>query len=206
MQLSFRRFPFLLAALCFASAPILSRAQLPALVSPPTSFAARVSLNGVHNAGKITDRLFRGAQPSPSALPQLKALGITTIVDLRRGSPQTSEDERHLAESLGLRFVHIPVGGFSTPSSEQLARFFSLLRETPPQTIFVHCHYGEDRTGVFIASYRIAFQHWPAEQALAEMRAFGFNSFWHPGMITFVRQLPARLQSDPTLRTALSAP
>jgi hypothetical protein len=38
------------------------------------------------------------------------------------------------------------------------------------------------------------------------MRAFGFHSHWHPAMITFVRELPARLQSDPTLKAALSAP
>src|SRR5208337_4056498 len=201
-----RLFSLSLAALCFALAPILALAQSPESTSSPSGFAEKISLSDIHDAGKISDRLFRGAQPALSALPQLKTLGITTIVDLRLESPQTREDERHRAESLGLRFVHIPVGGFSNPTSAQLARFFSLFRETPPQKIFVHCEFGEDRTGVFIASYRIAFQHWTAEQALAEMYAFGFNSYWHPSMITFVRELPARLQSDPVLKAALSAP
>jgi len=175
-------------------------------VSPLPPFAEKISLQGIHDAGKVSDRLFRGAQPTLSSLPQLKTLGITTVVDLRPESPQTRESERLRAESLGLRFVYIPVGGFSNPSSAQLAQFFSLLRETPPQKIFVHCEFGEDRTGVFIAAYRIAFQHWTAEQALAEMYAFGFRGYWHPGMITFVRALPARLQSDPTLKAALGAP
>ena len=201
-----RLFLFLLAALCFASAPILALAQSPELASPLPPFAEKISLNGIHDAGKVSDQLFRGAQPTLSSLPQLKTLGITTIVDLRLESPHTRENERLRAESLGLRFVHIPVGGFSNPTSAQLARFFSLFRETPPQKIFVHCEFGEDRTGVFIASYRIAFQHWSAEQALAEMYAFGFRGFWHPAMITFVRALPARLQSDPALQAALAAP
>ncbi len=206
MQLSTRLFLFPLAALCFATTPIPSLAQSSAPVSTSPPFAEKISLDGIHNAGKISERLFRGAQPALSSLPQLKSLGITTIVDLRLESPQTREDERQRAESLGMRFVHIPVGGFSAPSSAQLAQFFSLLRETPPQKIFIHCRRGQDRTGVFIASYRIAFQHWTAEQALTEMYAFGFSGFWHPGMITFVRQLPARLQSDPTLKAALPAP
>jgi len=206
MQLAMRSLCFLLLALCFASAPILSLAQSPALASPPPPFAEKIPLHGIPNAAKVSDRLFRGAQPALSALPQLQALGITTIVDLRLESPRTREHERHRAESLGLRFVHIPVGDFSTPSSAQLAQFFSLFRETPPQKIFVHCNFGEARTGVFIASYRIAFQHWTAEQALAEMRAFGFHSHWHPAMITFVRELPTRLQSDSTLKAVLSAP
>jgi len=201
-----RFFLFLFAALCFASVPILSLAQSPPSASPPSGFAERISLSDIHDAGKVTDQLFRGAQPTLSSLPQLKTLGITTIVDLRLEAPHIRENERLRAESLSLRFVHIPVGGFSNPSSAQLAQFFSLLRESPPQKIFVHCEYGEDRTGVFIAAYRIAFQHWTAEQALAEMYAFGFRGFWHPGMITFVRAFPARLQSDPALKAALAAP
>jgi protein tyrosine phosphatase (PTP) superfamily phosphohydrolase (DUF442 family) len=201
-----RLFWFPLAALCFAAAPLRSLAQSPVQPDPLPPFAQKISLDGINNAGKISDRLFRGAQPALSSLRQLKALGVTTIVDLRLESPQTREEERRLAESLNMRFVSIPVGGFSTPSSEQLAQFFSLLRETPPQSIFVHCEFGADRTGVFIAAYRIAFQHWTAEQAIAEMHAFGFRSFWHPGMTAFVRELPARLQSDATLKAAPPAP
>jgi protein tyrosine/serine phosphatase len=181
-----------------------------ALVQSPATAAAsapaggeKISLRGIHNAGRVTPFLYRGAQPALLHLSELKKLGITTIVDLREESASTSDRERSEAESLGIRFVHIPVGGFSTPSSAQLADFFSLLRAAPPQTLFVHCEFGEDRTGVFIASYRIAFQHWSPEQALAEMLAFGFHRTWHPSMVTFVRNLPPRLQSDPTLRTAL---
>src|SRR5208283_2002774 len=183
-----RLFLFLLAALCLALVLIHALWQSPELVSPLPPFAEKISLQGIHDAGKVSDQLFRGAQPTLSSLPQLKTLGITTIVDLRSESPQTRESERLRAESLGLRFVHIPVGGFSNPSPAQLAQFFSILRQTPPQKVFVHCEFGEDRTGVFIASYRIAFQHWSPEQALAEMYAFGFRGFWHPGMIIFVRR------------------
>jgi len=201
-----RFFPFLLAALSCVSTPLRSFAQSPPVVPSSPAFAERISLPGVPNAAKISAHLFRGAQPDFSSLPQLKTLGVTTIVDLRLEFSKIREKERHVAESLGLSFVSIPVGGFSNPSSEQLAQFFWLVRETPPQKIFVHCEYGEDRTGVFIASYRIAFQHWSAKQALSEMYAFGFHNPWHSGMATFVRQLPARLQSDPTLKAALPVP
>ncbi len=197
---------FCLTALGCISVPAISLAQSSAVPASQPAFAERISIPGVPNAAKVSDQLFRGAQPELSSLPQLKSLGVTTIVDLRRQFPNGSEYERQRAESLGLRFVHIPVGGFSTPSPQQLAQFFSLFRETPQPRIFVHCRYGDDRTGVFIASYRIAFQHWTAEQALAEMRAFGFNYHWHLNMAIFVRELPARLQSNPVLKAALPAP
>jgi protein tyrosine/serine phosphatase len=164
------------------------------------AFAEKLSVSGVPNAGKVSEQLFRGAQPHISELAELRNLGITTIVDLRSESSHTRDQERARARSLGMHFVSIPVGGFSNPSSAQLAQFFTLVRQTPQEKIFVHCRYGHDRTGVFIAAYRIAFEHWTANQALAEMNAFGFNHIFHPGMILFVRDLPNRLQSDPVLK------
>lgn len=199
------RFSTLCFALLFsfaAPSPAVPQSSTARASSAP-SIAEKISLRGVRNAGKVNSFLYRGAQPSLADLSELKKLGITTIVDLRAESAYTSNRERSEAQSLGIRFVHIPVGGFSTPSSAQLAEFFSLFPATPPQTIFVHCEFGQDRTGMFIASYRIAFEHWSADQALNEMLAFGFNRVWHPSMASFVRNLPDRLQSDPVLKSAL---
>ena len=168
------------------------------------SFAEKLSVDGLPNLGKISDQLFRGAQPSLSNLAELKELGVTTIVDLRSESSHMREQERLRAEALGIHFVSIPVGGFSNPSSAQVAQFFALLRQSPRETVFVHCRFGHDRTGVFIATYRIAFDHWTAEQALAEMSAFGFNHTWHPSMIGYVRDFANRLQSDPIFKSLFS--
>jgi protein tyrosine phosphatase (PTP) superfamily phosphohydrolase (DUF442 family) len=198
------RFSSLLLAVFFSAVSISVHAQSPASApSPFVPLGGKISLPGIHNAAKVSDQLYRGAQPSLSSLPELKKLGITTIVDLRAEFQSTTKQERQQAESLGLRFVRIPVGAFSNPSPAQLATFFSLFRETPPQKILVHCAFGDDRTGVFIASYRIAFQHWSADQALSEMMAFGYNRFWHPSMTTSIRRLPDRLHSDPVLRNSL---
>lgn len=165
------------------------------------SFAEKLSISGLPNLGKVSPQLFRGAQPNLSDLAELKKLGVTTIVDLRSESSHTREQELLRAESLGLHFVSIPVGAFSSPSSAQVAQFFALLRQSPRETIFVHCRFGHDRTGVFIATYRIAFDHWTAEQALAEMNAFGFNHTLHPSMSAFVRDFANRLQSEPSFKS-----
>jgi tyrosine-protein phosphatase SIW14 len=171
--------------------------------SSSPAIAKRLSIPGIPNAGKVSDSLFRGAQPEMDHLDELQKLGITTIVDLRSESPALRERERAKAESLGIRFVSIPVRGFATPTSEQLAEYFTLLRQTPAQKVFVHCRYGEDRTGVFIAAYRIAFEHWTAGQAYSEMLSFGFNHDWHPPMTAYIRSLPERLHSDPVLKSAV---
>jgi protein tyrosine/serine phosphatase len=199
-----RIFPFLFVFI-FSFPSLLfpfRQSVVPSSDSSP-AIAQKISLPGISNVGKISNSLFRGAQPELSHLDELKKLGVNTIVDLRLESSQTRERERQQAESLGMRFVSIPVGGFSTPTSAQLAEFFSLFRATPPQNIFVHCEFGKDRTGVFIASYRIAFDHWTPDQAATEMRAFGFKRHVHPSMAAFVQSLPDRLHTDPALKAAL---
>ncbi len=175
--------------------------------SAPTPFAAtaeKLKFAGLPRFGRINDSLYRGAQPHPDGLQQLKKLGITTIIDLRGEDPNKVDWERQQAESLGIRFIHLPVSGWSTPSSEQVAQFFSVFRTSANEKVFVHCRFGEDRTGVFIASYRIAFDHWSSDQALSEMLSFGFNRMWHPSMTNYVRSLPQLLQSDPLLKSTLS--
>ena len=87
---------------------------------------------------------------------ELKKLGITTIVDLR-GNPGKVICERRQAEALGMRFIDIPIIGWSSPSDSQVAQFLKLF-DDPRQTIFVHCRFGQDRTGVMVAAYRIADQ------------------------------------------------
>src|SRR5262249_12114051 len=91
---------------------------------------------------------------------------------------------------LGMDFVSIPVSGWDPPSSEQVGQFLALFRGDPSKKVFVHCRLGEDRTGVFVATYRMAQQSWSVEQAIHEMDFFGFNRFWHPAMITYVRNFP----------------
>jgi tyrosine-protein phosphatase SIW14 len=159
----------------------------------------KIHVDGIPNTGKINDHLYRGAQPNFSAFAELKKMGVTTVVNLRLEHDADIATERRQAESLGLRFVHIPVGGFSAPSNAQIIQFLSIFRDHPSETVFVHCHYGEDRTGVFIASYRMTFEHWPYEQAADEMNSFGFNRRWQPEMKAFVRDFPARLNSAPDL-------
>jgi len=161
-----------------------------------SALAQKIALAGVPNAGQINDFLLRGAQPSNQGLAELKKLGVTTVVNLRGWSHEV-ESERKQAESLGLRYLNIPVSGWSPPTNEQVAQFLALLRSSPGQKIFVHCKYGEDRTGVMMAAFRIAENNWTTEQAIQEMDFFGFHYHWHPSMLSFVRKFPVNYASDP---------
>lgn len=174
-------------------------AEQPASAAVPPIYGEKLQIAGIHNAGKIHEVLFRGAQPKESGLAELKKLGITTIVDLRGEDREKSEWERGAAERLGIRFVHLPVSGWAPPSNEQVAQFLALFRDDPHQKVFVHCRFGDDRTGVFVAAYRMAVDRWSPEQAMEEMYFFGFNGFWHPSMKKFIREFPNHLPSATVL-------
>jgi predicted protein tyrosine phosphatase len=167
--------------------------------APPTPVAQTIPIPGISDFGKVSDFLYRGAQPTDEGIDQLKKLGVDTIVDLRRELHGVIEHERRHAESLGLRFVNLPGSGWATPKDEEIAQFFSLVREPPRRKIFLHCWLGGDRSGMFIATYRIAFDGWTPEQALQEMRAFHYLEFWHPNMRTYVLHFPDRLAHSPQL-------
>ena len=164
-----------------------------------SAYGEKLRIAAVPNSGRINDHFYRGAQPRPPGLVELKKLGITTVVDLRLEDPAKILWERQQVESLGMHFVHIPVNEWSPPTNEQVVQFLSLFHDQPGQKIFVHCRFGEDRTGMFVAAYRIAYEKWPTEQVLEEMNFFGFNGLWHPSMKTFIRDFPARLKSAPAL-------
>ena len=196
----------LFAAFILFVPPHLRAQQTSATITPSvmsSAYGSKLKIPGVPNPGKINDGLYRGAQPNEHGLEELKKLGITTIVDLRAEDRPKSEWEKREAERLGMHFVHIPIAGFAAPTNEEVVQFLSLVRNAqqggPPQKIFVHCLLGEDRTGVFIATYRMSVEKWPATQAMREMNSFGFNGFWHPAMKAFVKDFPARLTSAPAL-------
>lgn len=191
---------FFLASVAISSAePAAQTSAVDSRTAVPSDHGERFELPGVPNGGKISDSLFRGAQPHAEGLVQLKNLGVTTIVDLRGDDQNKVEWERRQSQALGMHFVNIPVGGWQSPSNEQVAQFLLLFRDHPQERVFVHCRFGRDRTGVFVAAYRMAIEGWQPQQAINEMYFFGFNGLWHPAMQSYVRDFPAVLKTSPAL-------
>lgn len=163
------------------------------------TLAAKMTVRGIKDFGKVDEYLYRGAQPNPQGIEELNRLRIETIVDLRGERHGLMERERAHAESLGMRLVSIPGTGWTAPRDEQIAQFFALVSERPRRKIFMHCWFGGDRDGMFVAAYRIAFNGWAPEEAIREMKAFHYKEFLHPNMQWYVRKFPERLAKSPAL-------
>ena len=151
------------------------------------------------NFGEATTTLYRGGQPSKEGFRTLAKMGVNIVVDLR-GS---RDGERKIVTHLGMQYVAMP-WQCSFPKDKTFAQFLTLLRNHPGKKVFVHCRLGNDRTGMMIASYRMAREDWSAEKAEKEMEKFGF-SFTHrrlicPGLSSYEEKFPQRFKTSPAFR------
>src|SRR5713226_7729991 len=166
--------------------------------------ARRSSLNksmrkDLPNFGEATTTLYRGGQPSKRGFGILAKKGINIVVDLR-GS---RDSERKIVTHLGMQYVAMP-WQCSFPKDKTFAQFLTLLRDNTGKKVFVHCRVGDDRTGMMIASFRMAREGWSAEKAEKEMEKFGF-SFTHrrlicPGLSSYEEKFPQRFKTSPAFR------
>ena len=158
--------------------------------------ARRITLLGVGNFGEVTPTLYRGGQPKPVGFEGLAKMGINIVVDVRLSG---RDKERKEVEKLGMQFVEIPWHCL-VPKDETFVRFLTLLRANPDKKVFVHCRYGDDRTGMMIAAYRMAVEGWTLEEARREMEKFGFHRLVCPSLVPYEKSFPERLKKDPAFR------
>ena len=155
---------------------------------------------GVNNFARVTDMLYRGAQPSPDGFKELHHMGVGIVVNFRNEAKETST-EKDAVESLGMKYVGIPWSGRDNPSDAQIVQFLDLVRDNPKTKIFIHCQRGADRTGTMVAAYRVVVQHQSVQDAVSEMHSFHYDHFWLPQLERYVISLPRLLHDDPLFAT-----
>jgi Dual specificity phosphatase, catalytic domain len=167
--------------------------------NPHSAIAQKIKQKGLPNLGLVTPALYRGAVPTPEGIEALQKMGVGIVVDMRPG-PHQSEEQT--VTQRGMRYVSLPSLCYS-PKDEVFARFLAVVRDNSDKKIFVHCQLGVDRTGMAVASYRMAEQGWSADEAMKEMQAFGFSSAHHlmcPGLAAYEKAFPARLKNNPAFQ------
>lgn len=145
---------------------------------------------GIRRFAEIRPGLARGGEPSEEALRLLRDRGYRTIVSFL-----TSPAESAFVVESGMHYVHIPMrsGPFSadTPTDDQVRQFLSIVSDSSRYPVFIHCHAGKDRTGAMSAIYRMEVCGWTTDEALEEMRAFGFSGRYRR-LFRFVQEYPGR--------------
>ena len=101
---------------------------------------------------QVDSKLWRGPQPTPNDLSQLKHRGLRAVYNLREESTQS----RSLALNAGLNYHELLVEDWNIPRLEQVREFLEMLAVPDFAPGLVHCWGGVGRTGVFVCCYRVA--------------------------------------------------
>jgi len=146
-------------------------------------WAQKMELPGAPNLHKVSDDLYRGAQPTAEGFRALQQLGIRTVVDLR-----AFHDDKDELGGVPLEYVHINSHAWNA-EDEDIVAFLKVATDKSRAPVFVHCLHGADRTGTAVAAYRIVVQGWSKEEALMEMTQGGFNFHGWPNLVSYIRKL-----------------
>ena len=150
----------------------------------PRSWAKPIRIDGVPNLYRVSEDLYRSAQPTAEGMKNLKAMGIQTIINLR--SFHSDRDEIGLTD---LAYEHIYMKPWH-PEEKEIVQFLQIIIDPKRTPVLVHCQYGADRTGTMGAIYRIAIQGWTKEEAIKEMTegGFGFHGVWG-NLVQYIKDL-----------------
>lgn len=164
----------LVAGACLTCALACTETPARPPAARPATWAQPLQAAGLPNLHKVSDTLYRGAQPEPQGFKSLRDLGVKTVVNLRL----TQSDAEAIGD-LPLAYHHIKVEAWDADRDEIVA-FLKIATDPTQQPVFVHCAHGADRTGMMVAFYRIAVQGWSKADAIAEMTAggFGHHAVW----------------------------
>ena len=161
----------------------------------------------IDNFGRVSDILYRGAQPSGRDYADLAALGVKTVIDLQEYG---ETDERAMVEKSGMQYVNIKMTTRIVPTDKQVEQFLSIVNDPAKQPVYVHCAGGRHRTGVMTAIYRMADEGWTSERAFKEMKQYRFGAdYLHPEFKKFVyayHPLTTPAETPAVLATTIVAP
>lgn len=140
----------------------------------PVPDPVELPIDGMFQAkfASVGDDMFIGGQPTEKALRELRAKGVTTVINLRM--PQEMEqigfDEAALVKQLGMRYVHIPMrGSAENPyGPKELDRFAEAMASADGK-VLLHCTVAW-RASHMWGAYLIRDRKVPVTTAVAQTR------------------------------------
>jgi predicted protein tyrosine phosphatase len=159
--------------------------------------------------------LYRSGQTSVSGLRRIvHDHRIRTVISLREGTDARDLAEERFCAQEEIRFVRLtPVyqgwdgQAGNSGNDENVRTFLEVMSDPANHPVLVHCFAGIHRTGAYCAVYRMEFEGWDNEQAIAEVKAMGYDNFDNEmdirGWLEGYR--PGRIQTGAPLDDAVSA-
>jgi protein tyrosine/serine phosphatase len=127
------------------------------------------------NFRKIDQQIYAGGEPDDKDLNYFKGiLGIQTIISLDQ---KISDKIDPWCKQNKIKHYTIPLSGSESSYNDKIKYITNQLPNLliSNQPVYIHCLHGSDRTGFAVAVYRIKKQNFKFEQALADVKKYGYG-------------------------------
>lgn len=121
------------------------------------------------NLYRMQPDLYRSALPNAVQQGELQRLKIATVINFYQRS-----DSEWLSDP-SIRLIQQPLHADRVDDADVLQALRSIREAQVRGPVLIHCKHGQNRTGLIAAMYRIVYQGWSKQQAIAEMRGAGFG-------------------------------
>lgn len=178
-----RRAGWIAASLLLAAAPVIGGEQVGGGAADlgidrsalPVAVDAVAGVTPLYRDGRV----FIAGQPSREGLAQLRALGVTAVINLR--TPAEMEDRQRVpydeaaaVAELGMEYISIPLGGAEHPYTSQAVDRFAKALADHPGPVLLHCTIGWRASYLWVA-YLIREQGFALPDALARGEAIAIT-------------------------------
>lgn len=121
------------------------------------------------NIHKVSDRMYRSAQPAPGHVAAWAAKGVRTIVNLR-GERDCAAYllEKEACAAHGITLVDFPLGSREAPSKQRLHGLKELFARIDYPAL-MHCKSGADRAGLGAVLYLHLHEGVPLPEAMGQL-------------------------------------
>lgn len=131
---------------------------------------------GITNFARVQTTIACAGAVEASAVPEIKKLGFSSIINLRQASEQGAnvEGEGAAAKAVGLNYVHLPFN-VAEPDPKLVDNFIAAVTAPQNQPAFVHCAAGGRAASLWMIK-RIKVDHWEQQKAIDEAVALGLTN------------------------------
>ena len=155
------------------------------------------SVSDIYRFGQVDETLYRGGRPDPKQIPELKELGVSTVVDFTTEPFKIAGyTEAEACSKLGIKHVKIPFVSFENPSEENVKKFFDVVEDVKGknQKMFIHCLEGKDRTGLFVELYKIRYGLSDVQTSINTLLKARYNFSENPLAINFLKDFARKVK------------
>ena len=131
-------------------------------------------MKDIYNYQFLNDKLSCSGMPTAEQMQDLADENVQVVINLALvTSPGALPEEDKLVESLGMKYIHIPVE-WNNPTRENLNDFFQAMDAHREDKVLVHCQ-ANYRASAFVMLYRVLRLGWNKADAIPVM-----EKMWNP--------------------------